>query len=485
MGHRGSVTWLHLSDLHLCEPHNGPDRFRVLTGLLDDLKTLRDKERLEPDLLFVTGDLTYGNLGNGQRSLPSQYEEVERFLLQVRKTFSIPRAHVFLVPGNHDVNRDVAHRALTSWLKKEADLRMIEDMVDATDKQWQAFMERLREYREFLERYRYRHLLRDPDRLIYAADCRVNDVHVAVAGLNSAWSCGEKGEDRIAMGGRRQIEWLFRKFANADLKIALAHHPTNWLRTDESSKFEMQLIHDFDFYLHGHEHVAFVDPRDRFHRIAAGAAYQQGDDISDENSYNVARIDLASGEGHVWLREFKNSEWGAKRVSPYTDNDGIWKLDRTLYDVVERFRAPRPSRRDLATRQGAAVCYKRTAGGLRFLLTLTSKKRWLFPKKKVVADPPRETALQAANEEAGAIGTLDPVMLARFDYRKGKAAIATDAYLFAVEGLVDLPPEQGERRPTWYSPEQTVQLLMKDRQPHEWWPLLTVVREAWERLEKK
>jgi predicted MPP superfamily phosphohydrolase len=452
--------------------------------LLRDLKALRDKERLEPDLLFVTGDLAYGNLGARKRSLPSQYEEVQRFLRQVQKTFSIPRRRVFLVPGNHDVNRDLAFRDLTLWLKKVG-VREIEDMVDAADGQWQAFIKRLHEYRKFLERHGYQHLLGDPNRLIYAANCRVNDVRVAVAGFNSAWSCGEKNEDRIAMGGRRQIDWLFRKFANADIKIALTHHPTNWLRTDEATKFEMQLIHDFDFHLHGHEHLAFVDPREHFHRIAAGATYQQGDDITDENSYNVARIDLASGEGHVWLREFRDSEWGPKRVAPYTDNNGIWKLDHTLHRVIERFRAPRSPRKDLATRQGAAVCYKWTPNGLCFLLTLTSKKRWLFPKKKVVCDRPRETALKAANEEAGAIGKLDEAMLTRFEYRKAGASIMTDAYLFAVEELIDLPPEQDDRCPTWYSFKRTVQLLMKDRDQHEWWPLVMVVCKACERLEKK
>jgi predicted MPP superfamily phosphohydrolase len=482
MGHRESVTWLHLSDLHLCEPHNGPDRFRVLTELLRDLEALRDKERLEPDLLFVTGDLAYGNLGKKERSLPSQYDEVERFLRRVRKTFSIPRRHVFLVPGNHDVNRAKADPLLTAWAKK-ADLRKIEDMVRDGDGRWPAFLERLRDYRRFLERYGYRHLLGEKNRLFYAAKCSVNDLSVAVAGLNSAWSCGGKNESRIAMGGRRQIERLYRDLANADLKIALTHHPTNWLRTDEATRFEMQLIHDFHFHLHGHEHLAFVDPRKRFHRIAAGATYQQGDDVTDENSYNVVRIDLASGKGCVWLREFRDSEWGPKRVAPYTDNNGVWKLDKTLHKVSERFRAPRPPREELATRQEAAVCYRRTSNGLRFLLTLTSQDRWLFPKKKVVGDPPRQTARKAANEEAGAIGKLDRAMLTRFEYRKAGIPIMTDAYLFAVEKRIRLPRRQRWRRPTWYSPEEAVRALMEGRDPAEWWPLLLVVRDACERLE--
>jgi len=50
-----TVTWLHLSDLHICQPKTGWDAARVLEKLRDDLLHMQQAHGLQPDLIFFTG----------------------------------------------------------------------------------------------------------------------------------------------------------------------------------------------------------------------------------------------------------------------------------------------------------------------------------------------------------------------------------------------------------------------------------------------
>lgn len=67
------ISWLHLSDLHACNPRTGWDAGDVLADLRRDLVRLRDEHGLTPDLVFFTGDAGFGHLGqDGGKSLAEQ-----------------------------------------------------------------------------------------------------------------------------------------------------------------------------------------------------------------------------------------------------------------------------------------------------------------------------------------------------------------------------------------------------------------------------
>ncbi len=67
--------------------------------LHDDPDALAADPGLRPDLLVVTGDLAEWGLG-------SEFEQVVRFLSELTEAVELPRRHVALVPGNHDINRN-------------------------------------------------------------------------------------------------------------------------------------------------------------------------------------------------------------------------------------------------------------------------------------------------------------------------------------------------------------------------------------------
>ncbi len=331
-----TVTWLHISDLHLCKPKHGWDADQILEALRIDVKLMRDEYNLNPDLIFFTGDVAYGQLGDHGLAIRSQYDEAAILFEEIRTQFSpeVLKENFFIVPGNHDVNRDRILKATTHFLdslieKKFNDaLEEVTTLLQSANNDWQACMERLVDYRMFLETYGFDHLLQDREHLIYHAIREINGIQVGVAGLNSAWSCsGKREKGKLWLGGHWQIQNLRPNIKNATLKIGLMHHPLNWFSPAEDPVLTPEFERTFDFFLHGHEHQNWVTPNvDGHTRIAAGACYGYSE---EESGYNFVRVDIDKGTGEVWLRRFGSdgAGWVPRAIRGKTNNDGIWQLN--------------------------------------------------------------------------------------------------------------------------------------------------------------
>ncbi|HVR98282.1 MAG TPA: metallophosphoesterase [Thermoanaerobaculia bacterium] len=344
-----TLTWLHLSDLHACHPETGWDAAQVVTALVEDLQAMRDEHKLRPDLIFFTGDAAFGHLGDGGRSLPSQFEEAEQLFQKVRDLFDIPLDRFFVVPGNHDIHRGRVPKQLTYWLDTAATADEVIDLIRKGGHDWAQYMERLEDYRAFLQSKDYDHLLGDPERLIYTQIRDIRGLKVGVAGFNTAWSCcrnAEKG--RLWFGSRWQVPKLRTELKEADFRIALTHHPSNWFGEAEDPAAERDLARDFHVHLHGHEHRDWVqESADGHARIAAGACYAGS---KDEKGYNFVRLEVEQlsgriGRGEVWLREYndRGARWVPGRIGGKTDKDGRWALGGGKIPVRRRKAQPKSS----------------------------------------------------------------------------------------------------------------------------------------------
>ncbi len=91
------IKWLHISDLHVYQ--KGDDSG---TNLLREklLKYLKDND-LKFHLLFITGDLVFQN---------REYDDkLEEFIDKLKKHLQ-DKNNIFIVPGNHDLSREVEDR---------------------------------------------------------------------------------------------------------------------------------------------------------------------------------------------------------------------------------------------------------------------------------------------------------------------------------------------------------------------------------------
>jgi len=330
-----TLTWLHLSDLHACRPNSGWDARRVLESLRADLQKLNKEHGLRPDLIFFTGDAAFGHLSNKRgEAMSDQFREADDFLTAARESFepTVPKRNLFVVPGNHDVNRTRITSFETEWLAKPHTLDEMERIIRDAGGDWQQLLKRLSDYEHFLDAYHYDHLLTGRERLIYADMREVAGVRIGVAGFNSVWSSRGAGREemgRLWMAGRFQLETIRENLPPHDFAIALVHHPGNWLVPEENPSFFRDLERDFPFVLHGHEHQEFVraDGSSGHTVLSAGACHEwsQGKD----NGYNFVQLDLDAGSGVVWLREYESvgGGWRPRVISGKTDDLGHWPLE--------------------------------------------------------------------------------------------------------------------------------------------------------------
>ena len=111
--------------------------------------------------------------------------------------------------------------------------------------------------------------------------------------------------------------------------------------------------------------------------------------------------------------------------------------------------------------QVAALCWRRSAKGLRVLL-ITSRDtgRWVIPKgwpMRHRSEP--EAAAREAYEEAGLRGTVSTRSLGVYTYLKALGAgrwipCVVRVYPLEAHEMLQVFPETGQRRAKWFEPEK-------------------------------
>ena len=303
-----TVTWLHLSDLHSCKTKTGWDADRILTALRRDLQLMQEKHDLRPDLIFFTGDAAYGQKTDEGLFIQEQFDEATLFLSEICSTCSVPPQNLFLVPGNHDVNRETCSISADSLLKADNKPKQVNQLINDCGTRLARANVKARRSSKFLHGMGHGGLLENPERLVYATKRDVNGITVGIAGLNSAWSCfGNQPKGALWLGGEWQIQELMKKLRDAELRIGLIHHPPSWFVEEELTLWK-QFPANFHFLLHGHEHDGWVSSVDRMCRIAAGACYGES---PAKSGYNFVRLDLDKPCAEIWGRRYgdKVDKW--------------------------------------------------------------------------------------------------------------------------------------------------------------------------------
>lgn len=139
--------------------------------------------------------------------------------------------------------------------------------------------------------------------------------------------------------------------------------------------------------------------------------------------------------------------------------------------------------------QVAAVCYRRRAEQVEFLLVNTNGgNKWTFPKgSPEVHLSHSQAAEREALEEAGAIGTIEPRHFHLYIHSKGVfwqpagvQEFVVKAFLMEIHQMIATHEEL--RNPTWFAPEEAHRALAKGREVKYAAELQTVLQRALERI---
>lgn len=326
-----AITWLHLSDLHFQSGQKWEQTI-VLKALVRDVLANLPNQQLHPDFVFVTGDIAC----TGQQA---EYLQAERFFAEVaRITATDPKTSWFLVPGNHDVNRaQIKPLARMSALAVQDTSQVNAILADIESRR--LFTCREHAFFEFTSSF-LGEARAWSDRTPWTAELReVRGLRVAILGLNSGWSAegGDQDQGRLLLGEFQVREAIAAADAHSPtLKIALMHHPLDWIRS-----FDQELVKSLLFgkggvhvLLRGHLHKGRItqqdNPDSNCIELAAGALWQ---DAMFPHGVTIVRLDEDAGRGEVYLYRYSS------------EGRGFWKPDNFLYENVNKghwvFKLPR------------------------------------------------------------------------------------------------------------------------------------------------
>jgi predicted phosphodiesterase len=263
----GTLRWLHISDFHLREavPY---DRDVVLKALLTSIPSLVARYG-KLDLVFATGDIAYSGLRG-------EYNHASLFFESLLDAVELTRERLFVIPGNHDVDRRAGKGlARTMATREEADeyFAAPEDLLHVSLRQTE-FSKWFDTFFDGVRTFPRDTTCAPPDTIA------VNGVSTSVLRINSATFAYDEHDHGKLLIGRpcldRQLEQLQKP--KRDLTVALMHHPLSWLSSLEATNIRTALRASADIILSGHlhenqaEHVATTT--DNVLLLAAGATYQ-------------------------------------------------------------------------------------------------------------------------------------------------------------------------------------------------------------------
>lgn len=240
---------LHLSDLHI-DKDSIRDQRVVLRSLFGDIEHTVKKEG-PYDLVFFTGDL----IAKGAYSDTNKDLAIREFLVPLMEAAQISPERLFLAPGNHDVCLKEQSGLLATAQKSLASEDAVAKYLDETVTT--SLNTGLEGFNSILERIDNTKsaVLRNSHYRAHVID--IDGVKVGIACLNSAWhatgaaSDGDYGRLYIS---RKQFDEVSEAVRDAEIKIALAHHPIKWLTPKDSQNAQRQLLLHFDAFFHGHNH---------------------------------------------------------------------------------------------------------------------------------------------------------------------------------------------------------------------------------------
>lgn len=309
---RRGLRWLHLSDLHL----RGDDAYEqdvVLGALVRSFEDGEPLADLRPDVVFCTGDIA-------RSGKAEEYALAFGFLDALASVTNLAKDRIFLVPGNHDVDRTKVSRRfhLDLGTRESADSFFGPD-ADALEDRSTAWR-RFAAYADFQNRYTGSALT--PATPYTVSRFTERGVTVGVVGLNSAWLATTDDVKGQLVVGERLVRAALRAVAEGgppDLLVALLHHPLDWLADFDRRAVEDLLFDTCDLVLYGHLHTehpwAVTTRHGHVGLCGAGAAFQGRDPRWPDTAY--------LGERHGDDAHIRGIRW-------FDQGGGIWAPDPAL-----------------------------------------------------------------------------------------------------------------------------------------------------------
>lgn len=328
------MLMLHISDIHFkspecLDPFLDPDlavRAFMMRDLAQQVRVLGNV-----GAILVGGDIAY-------KAAPDEYQAALNWLQELAAITGCPKERIFVVPGNHDVDRafirqnaptQAAQNFIASASPDSRERRLRQQL--AHESSGQSLFVPHAAYNDFAARFACQIW---PAKPYWHQDLALEGgVTLRIYGLTSTLLSGQNGEDD-AQGGLylSPIQTVLIPATNT-VNLVLVHHPTEWLV--DADAVDDALTSRARFHLFGHKHRqrAVIG---QYVRVGAAAVNPSRNEQPYDPGYNLIGLEVA-GQGNdrhirVELRQ-RHLQDNPERFLPRVDLRG---------DEVSRTNIPVP-----------------------------------------------------------------------------------------------------------------------------------------------
>jgi predicted MPP superfamily phosphohydrolase len=289
------MLMLHISDIHFKSPECldqalDPDlavRTRMMRDLAQQVGVLG-----EVGAILIGGDIAY-------KADPEEYLTAWNWIQELAAISGCPKERIFVVPGNHDVDR--------SFIKRNVPTQSAQSMIASatpSNREW-----RLRQQLShadsgqslFAPHSAYNNFAAPfncqiwPSKPFWQQDLPLEGgVTLRIYGLTSTLLSGQNGEDDIQ--GQLYIsplQTVLNPIPNT-ANLVLAHHPIEWLL--DADAVDDALTTRAAFHLFGHKHRQRAVMAE-YVRIGGAAVNPSRNELPYQPGYNLIGLEVA-GEGN-------------------------------------------------------------------------------------------------------------------------------------------------------------------------------------------
>jgi GTPase-associated adaptor domain-containing protein/calcineurin-like phosphoesterase family protein len=333
---------LNISDIHfrypICDSILDPDRpFR--TRLIQDARS-RAAELGAVDAIIVGGDIAYGGS-------PKEYEAAYTWIYQLADECGCKLEHVFVIPGNHDVDRKIAsdnpsvrnvHGAITNAEPHRRERELYDQFRDLET--CRALFAPIGEYNVFAAKFNCQ--LYSPERLFWFQEVPLDhQTHIRFYGLTSTLLSGVGGRNDVRPNLYLSPLQTALDPIDGIVNVVVCHHPPDWLMDHDDVEDAVCGRAPVQFF--GHRHRQRIHREKKYVRFSSAAVNPDRHEIGWEPGYNIVRLAVGEKDGrrildieaHLRVWQTNPEMFRAKQDSD-ADNADIFRHELPLNGVLKK-----------------------------------------------------------------------------------------------------------------------------------------------------
>lgn len=347
------LTWLHISDIHY--HYSSYESLRLREEFIKKIQEISNNTKI--DSIFCTGDLADKN---GDYS-----SELADYLESIAKSVGVIKRNVFIVPGNHDHDRNISKNILNNIYKyydsdvdndglSELDVNNSINRLSNDDIQTlkNSFANFIAICNQFYENGNYN--------INSNVEKRTED-NFSVININTClYDRSSDDRKRELHVGVKQLYKCLKEsnVPDSDIKIAIGHHPTSILSAEEKKRFlDCLKSNNIHLYLCGHKHKPSFIYHSEYDIHEIICSYGNSDDYS-MGGFSVGKIDTERNQYYVDFFNWKSGDnWVRDTTIDNCDETGRCYIIGTKYKHIDtrkivipiKLFGPKISNREIST----------------------------------------------------------------------------------------------------------------------------------------